>query len=697
MKPISSYKKYLLIVSLVAATCMSTGAFAQNVDHTGLEELYGEPVTTSATGKPQVVSKAPVSMEIITDEEIKTSGVYDIAQLLRRYAGVDVSRNFRNQADVNIRGYNQPLANRLLVLINGRQVYMDVFGFTQWNTFPIRINEIKQIEIVRGPNTSLFGFNAASGVINIITYNPLYDDVDDVEARIGSRGYHSLSGMGTEKLNDNVAVRVSGERTSFDEFPHNDRINSSRVPNAAAENAFERDALNLDAQMQINDKTDVRFETGYNNYLGDNLTFYNTARALRTMTRHAKADLNYDMGTNGVLGLTAYHNSTSITVGRQRFNIFPNFSIDNTLTAVQGSYLFSPYPDHNLRLSAEYRHNYADGEAFGTMTDDSFEMDIYSAGAMWDWRINDKWTFSNAARVDHWTTDRDSTLNTSDTKIDLPNTDLEPDDTEFSFNSGLVYQVDQDASVRLSLGRGLHIPSLVELAFDENTSPFSELYGNPNLDTEINYTADLGYTRNMPEHNFFFGGNVVYQQIHDLIVPTVRDFGGGNAKADYTFENVGDSEAVFLELFAKGKLFEDKLRWNVNYTYSVLSDDPSGDPDHRFNFEDQQPDHKVNLVLDYFQGPFQIGGDVSFVSGSHYSGVTADFFDSYAEREVSSYFVLNARAAYNITDKTRISIEGFNLAEEHEERPFFVQSPLIGRDGANELGRTVIMSIRHEF
>lgn len=111
-------------------------------------------------------------MDIVTDREIRASGAQDIPELLRRYAGVDVSRNFRDQADVNIRGYNQAYANRLLVLINGRQVYMDLFGMTLWNSFPVRMEEIKQIEIVRGPNTSLFGFNAASGVINIITYNP---------------------------------------------------------------------------------------------------------------------------------------------------------------------------------------------------------------------------------------------------------------------------------------------------------------------------------------------------------------------------------------------------------------------------------------------------------------------------------------------------------------------------------------------
>lgn len=59
--------------------------------------------------------------------------------------------------------------------------------------------------------------------------------------------------------------------------------------------------------------------------------------------------------------------------------------------------------------------------------------------------------------------------------------------------------------------------------------------------------------------------------------------------------------------------------------------------------------------------------------------------------------VLNARAAYNFTEKTTLSLNGYNLAEEHEERPFFIQHPLIGRDGSNELGRTVVMALEHRF
>ena len=150
-------KAAITTAAVLAAITTNTAALAHSMDYSGLESLFNEPVTTSATGKPQRVTETPVSMEIISSEEIRRSGAMDIPQILRRVAGVDVARNFKGHADVNVRGFNQPFSNRLLVLINGRQVYMDNYGLTLWHSFPIQLSEIKQIEIVRGPNTSLFG------------------------------------------------------------------------------------------------------------------------------------------------------------------------------------------------------------------------------------------------------------------------------------------------------------------------------------------------------------------------------------------------------------------------------------------------------------------------------------------------------------------------------------------------------------
>jgi outer membrane receptor protein involved in Fe transport len=108
-------------------------ASAQSMDYGSLEQLFNEPVTTSATGSPQRATEAPVDMTIISASDIKRSGAGDLPTILSRVAGVDVLNFAAGQSDVGIRGYNQARSPRLLVLINGRQVYLDHFGYTDWN------------------------------------------------------------------------------------------------------------------------------------------------------------------------------------------------------------------------------------------------------------------------------------------------------------------------------------------------------------------------------------------------------------------------------------------------------------------------------------------------------------------------------------------------------------------------------------
>jgi len=184
-------------------------AHAQSVDYGSLEQLFGEPVTTSATGKPQRASDVPANVETITADAIRRSGADNIPDVLRFVPGLDVRRYGNGAADVGIHGYNRPFNLRLLVLINGQQAYLDDYGRTQWYALPVELDEIRQIEVVKGPNTALFGFNAASGVINIVTWDPLRDRVNSVTARGGTQQYGALSAVGTAQVANWGGVRVS--------------------------------------------------------------------------------------------------------------------------------------------------------------------------------------------------------------------------------------------------------------------------------------------------------------------------------------------------------------------------------------------------------------------------------------------------------------------------------------------------------
>lgn len=113
------------------ATAVST-LHAQSADYGTLELLFGEPVATSATGKPQKVSEVPANMEIITQHDIRRSGADDIPSILQFVTGMDVRRYAFGDASVAVRGMNQPQSPRLPVLLNARQVDQDDYGDVAW-------------------------------------------------------------------------------------------------------------------------------------------------------------------------------------------------------------------------------------------------------------------------------------------------------------------------------------------------------------------------------------------------------------------------------------------------------------------------------------------------------------------------------------------------------------------------------------
>ncbi len=144
---------------------------AVNVGQAKTEDVFEESVVT-ASKAAQSPLDAPSSTSIITEQDIRLSGITKIPELLRRLAGADVMQTTNSQSDVSLRGFNQAVSNKVIVLINGRSTYVDLIGSTFWATLPIGVEDVERIEVVRGPGSALYGANAFNGVINIITKAP---------------------------------------------------------------------------------------------------------------------------------------------------------------------------------------------------------------------------------------------------------------------------------------------------------------------------------------------------------------------------------------------------------------------------------------------------------------------------------------------------------------------------------------------
>src|SRR3989454_5921369 len=160
------------------ATIAALAAFAANAQ-TGkpsdlvdlsLEELANLEVT-SVSRRAERLSDAPASIFVITGDDIRRSGATSIPEALRLAPNLEVARVDSRQYAISARGFNQPnaIANKLLVVIDGRTVYTPLFSGVFWDAQDTLLEDVDRIEVISGPGATLWGANAVNGVINVIS------------------------------------------------------------------------------------------------------------------------------------------------------------------------------------------------------------------------------------------------------------------------------------------------------------------------------------------------------------------------------------------------------------------------------------------------------------------------------------------------------------------------------------------------
>jgi len=133
-----------------------------------LEQL-GNIVVTSVSRREEALGAAAASVYVITSEDIRRSGATSLPEALRLAPNLNIARADANQYAISARGFNNTLANRLLVLIDGRIVYSPLFSGIFWEAQDVMLPDVERIEVISGPGATLWGANAVNGVINLIT------------------------------------------------------------------------------------------------------------------------------------------------------------------------------------------------------------------------------------------------------------------------------------------------------------------------------------------------------------------------------------------------------------------------------------------------------------------------------------------------------------------------------------------------
>jgi iron complex outermembrane recepter protein len=141
---------------------------AQDLKALSLEQLGNVEVTTQSK-EPTEVWNTPAAIYVLTQEDIRRSGAATLPDLLRTVPGLEVAELEGNQWAVGIRGFNSAFSKDILLLIDGRSTYTELFEGVYWDVQDLLLDDIDRIEIIRGPGGTIWGANAVNGVINIIT------------------------------------------------------------------------------------------------------------------------------------------------------------------------------------------------------------------------------------------------------------------------------------------------------------------------------------------------------------------------------------------------------------------------------------------------------------------------------------------------------------------------------------------------
>ena len=650
-----------LVASCVPMLALSTTAQAQSVDYAALGQMFGEPVTTSVNGKPQRVSDAPASLVIITQDDIRRSPANDIPGVIQAYAGINVTKWVGGQSEITVRGGIQPINPRLLVLVNGRQVYLDFYGMTNWAGVGVQLDEIQQIEIVRGPNSALFGFNAASGVINIITIDPLRTRQVTMTAEAGNDGQRRVSGVAALRLSDWLGLRVSGGYQIANEF---DGLKTSVLGTQNGADVLDPRHKEVAGEIYIrpDSRTEGRISGSYSSTRQTELIPPLLTDIGDYGFSSIGANISHDTGW-GIVSLRALRNVTKYKTRSLDTDIF----FKNKVSVISADALVRLGRSNTVRVGIEYRRNALKAApGFPGAT----RYDLLAGSAMWESQLSDAATFTIAARIDHLALEQQGIVNQPTIFV---KDDFNRSITAWSVNSALLFKLSDVDSLRIAASQGIQAPSLLSLgarlAFTLPGSPLPLVFaGNPYVVPARTRSAEVAFIRALGQDGRF-ELTAFYNRTTDVIGAASSQTPPRAAPPAYpfimlNFNNVGAFSAYGVEASLTGR-FGPSWPWQLNYSWTKVEQNIVGNSGGVFQrplaLDRTTPEHTIKAQLSYEHGPWLL------TAAGRYTSPTSQLYASGAGSgpllftKIPDSLAIDAKFAFKIDNNLTFAVAGENL------------------------------------
>jgi iron complex outermembrane receptor protein len=651
LKFFSQWNNWLIALGLIV---FAVGARAQTnndvpspavLKNLSLEELMDLDVTSVAK-EPQPYGQAPAAIDVITGDEIRRSGASSIPEALRLADNLDVAQKNSHDWAISARGFNTDLANKLLVLIDGRTVYTPLFAGVIWDAQDYLLEDIDRIEVISGPGGTLWGANAVNGVINITTKSADKTQGLYVEGGGGSelRDFTGARYGGT--LASNVYFRVYGKY-----FNRGDEVfaNGSDAPDSSK---MGQGGFRMDAEPSLQNTFTLQ---------GD---YYNG---------HENITTGGNSGENGdnVLGRWSHtfsdDSDMSLQLYYDRTHLRDPIPADVTMTGITlapAGTLIDDLDTYDLDFQHHFQIGRRNNIIWGLGYRFTHEVDQNAPALAFSPSTLDQNLFSGFAQDEIMLRDNlHFTLGTKLEHNDYTGFEVEP-------SARLQWDVTPKQMIWAAVSRAVRAPSRVDRD-EQYPTPTLAPFGIHNVLTggasfvsetviayELGYRLQLGKKANASISAF-------YNDYNDIRSTTTNSSEANilGLPFPYYFQNNLEGETYGFELSANYQIFD---WWRLHGGYDLLKENihvkpgqddinnalnETGDPENQFSLRSSM-DLPENVDLDAglrWVDSFQLNN----------GGTPAT---------VPSYFELDVRLAWHPTKNLEFSIVGQNLLhDQHEE------------------------------
>ncbi len=665
MKPELSTSWHPLLAALLAMNLTAMAQAEPSTERTEpepaaisqeLELLKEEETVSIASRYEQPISQAPSNVYVITDEDIRHSGATDIPTILRRVPGLEVMQTTGADFNVSVRGDNQFRANKLLVMVDGRSIYLDAQGNVFWKNLPVTLPEIKRIEVLKGPASAIYGFNAFDGVINIITKSP--DEMKGTTLQFGGGEVGTISSVAVHAgSSGKVGYRLSVGHDQNQQWRNRDSL------------AFRNNKMNAHTEYALGGDAKLLFSGGlvdsnrYDGDLGDvgisstrptqgyvNLAYERPNGFVRAWWQGNNTDslILLDPQLTNLLRITNRNNSSLFNATTNTYNL----EAQHTLQLTEGNY---------LTYGINYRHNTVSSDFIASGQTQN-RLGLYLNN---DWRLTDTLTITAGTRLD-----LDSFIH-----------------AQLSPRFAIVYRPAPDHSVRAGLSIAYRPPTLLETYLDlvnaisippplGPATVTSPSLGSTTLNPEQIVSYDISYQGWFFRHRLRARADLFFNHISNLI----NFLSAGPSPSDPVRAANGGVADIYGGEVGIEYLANRWLSAFANYAYEHIGQTFSGTttrvaPRSKFNLGVRMEwENGLNAEI-----TFHHVGSASYPIGNAFSSLAPIGGFLPPTTVVGSYNLLNLRAGYRFWQQkaaagymreAEVAVSVFNaLNDEHQEHP----------------------------